>query len=57
MYSPNAFCNSDRNVMAASRLLGAMAGWAIDGNSKYLSIAGGQSKSYRSGCIKAAIVI
>ena len=49
------FCNSvsaDRNVVAASRLLGAAAACVI-----LLSFAAGSRKSYWSGCIKAATVI
>ena len=54
-HSSIVFCNSvsgDRNVMAASRLLGAAAACVI-----LVSFAAGHRKSYRSGCIKAAIVI
>ena len=49
------FCNSvtaDRIVMAASRLLSALAAFAI-----LLSFAAGSRKSYWSGCMKAATVI
>ena len=49
------FCNAlsaDRIVMAASRLLGALAAGVI-----LLSIAAGNRKPYRSGCIKAATEI
>ena len=50
-----AFCNSvsaDRIVMAASRLLRAVAAFVI-----LLSFAAGSRKSYWSGCMKAATVI
>ena len=43
---------ADRNVVAASRLLGAAAACAI-----LLSFAAGLRKSYWSGCIKGATVI
>ena len=43
---------ADRVVMAASRLLGAMAACVIP-----LSFAAGHRKSYWSGCIKAAKAI
>ena len=49
------FCNSvsaDRIVMAASRLLRAVAAFVI-----LLSFAAGLRKSYWSGCMKAATVI
>ena len=49
------FCNSvsaDRIVMAASRLLRAVAAFVI-----LLSFAAGSRKSYWSGCMKAATVI
>ena len=49
------FCNSvsaDRIVMAASRLLRAVAAFVIR-----LSFAAGSRKSYWSGCMKAATVI
>ena len=49
------FCNSvsaDRIVMAASRLLRAVAAFVI-----LLSFAAGSHKSYWSGCMKAATVI
>ena len=49
------FCNSvsaDRNVMAASRLLGATAACVI-----LLSFAAGHRKLYGNGCIKSARVI
>ena len=49
------FCNSvfaDRIVMAASRLLRAVAAFVI-----ILSFAAGSRKSYWSGCMKAATVI
>ena len=49
------FCNSvsaDRIVMAASRLLRAVAAFVI-----LLSFAAGSRKSSRSGCMKAATVI
>ena len=49
------FCNSvsgDRNVMVASRLLGAAAACVI-----LLSFAAGYPKPYWSGCIKASIMI
>ena len=49
------FCNSvsgDRIVLAASRLLGAAAACVI-----LLSFAAGHCTSYRTGCIKSAIVI
>ena len=49
------FCNSvsaDRIVMAASRLLRAVAAFVI-----LLSFAAGSGKSYWSGCMKAATVI
>ena len=49
------FCNSvsaDRIVMAASRLLPAVAAFVI-----LLSFAAGLRKSYWSGCMKAATVI
>ena len=49
------FCNSvsaDRNVVAASRLLGAAAACVI-----LLSFAAGSRISYWSGCIQAARLI
>ena len=49
------FCKSvsaDRIVMAASRLLRAVAAFVI-----LLSFAAGSRKSYWSGCVKAATVI
>ena len=49
------FCNpvsADRIVMAASRLLRAVAAFVI-----LLSFAAGLRKSYWSGCMKAAAVI
>ena len=49
------FCNSvsaDRIVMAASRLLRAVAAFVI-----LVSFAAGLRKSYWSGCMKAATVI
>ena len=49
------FCNSvsaDRTVMAASRLLRAVAAFVI-----LLSFTAGSRKSYWSGCMKAATVI
>ena len=51
------FCNSvsaDRIVMAASRLLRAVAAFVIQ---VLLSFAAGLRKSYWSGCMKAATVI
>ena len=53
--SPIVFCNSvsaDRIVMAASRLLPALAACVI-----LLSFAAGLRKSYWSGCMKAPTVI
>ena len=53
--SSNVFSNSvsaDRTVMAASRLLRAVAAFVI-----LLSFAAGSRKSYWSGCMKAATVI
>ena len=47
-----AFCNSDRSVMAASRLLRAVAACVIP-----LSFAAGSRQSSWSGCMKAATVI
>ena len=55
MRSSVVFCNSvsaDRIVMAASRLLRAVAAFVI-----LLSFAAGSRKSYWSGCMKAATVI
>ena len=53
--SSSVFCSSvsaDRIVMAASRLLPALAAFVI-----LLSFAAGSRKSYWSGCMKAATVI
>ena len=48
----DAIAHADRNVVAASRLLGAVAACVI-----LLSFAAEQRNSYWNGCIQAAIVI